>query len=199
MSDPMHSPPVVAARAVCGAKTRGGGTCINHPVTGATRCRMHGGASPAVLAKAAVNRLEAKVRGELKSKGWAPVTDPLTHYADLGGEILAFKDLARERINVLQSWETPEVGMLAEDTRAAVQVYERALDRADKILASMLRLGLDAEALRQGRERPSREQADQVVGAFRKVTDGLGLTVDQQALLPGLFAAAMSELTEAGR
>ena len=29
----------------CGAKTRSGGHCMNHPVTGKKRCRMHGGTS----------------------------------------------------------------------------------------------------------------------------------------------------------
>ena len=29
----------------CGAKTRNGGKCRNHPVDGAKRCRMHGGKS----------------------------------------------------------------------------------------------------------------------------------------------------------
>ena len=28
----------------CGAKTRSGAPCRNHPVTGKRRCRMHGGA-----------------------------------------------------------------------------------------------------------------------------------------------------------
>lgn len=30
---------------VCGAKTRSGGRCKNHPVAGKKRCRMHGGTS----------------------------------------------------------------------------------------------------------------------------------------------------------
>lgn len=31
---------------ICGAKTRSGGKCKNAPVTGAKRCRMHGGKTP---------------------------------------------------------------------------------------------------------------------------------------------------------
>lgn len=30
----------------CGAKTRTGGRCKNHPIAGKSRCRMHGGLSP---------------------------------------------------------------------------------------------------------------------------------------------------------
>jgi hypothetical protein len=28
----------------CGARTRGGGPCRNHPIRGRPRCRLHGGA-----------------------------------------------------------------------------------------------------------------------------------------------------------
>jgi hypothetical protein len=33
-------------RQLCGAKTRGGGTCRKPPLAGRTRCRLHGGATP---------------------------------------------------------------------------------------------------------------------------------------------------------
>lgn len=200
----MRSPDQPEAHAICGAKTRNGGTCKSYPVAGAKRCRMHGSSGPVARTAAAVNVLQAKLRGELNQRGWEPITDPVAEYALIGGEVVALKDMARERINDLEGqWENPSNGIMAEDTKAAVQFYERALDRAERTISRMVGHGLDfaalAAALQLARERPSREQAEQVVAAFRKVTDGLSLTSEQQALLPDLFGAAMVELTEATR
>jgi len=46
--NPMHTPQPHAR--ACGAKTRSSEPCRNLPVTGATRCRMHGGATPSGIA-----------------------------------------------------------------------------------------------------------------------------------------------------
>lgn len=54
MTDPVQNGQNDQPRAYCGAKTRNGGTCKSAPIQGATRCRMHGGASP--RAKAAAER-----------------------------------------------------------------------------------------------------------------------------------------------
>jgi hypothetical protein len=143
---------------------------------------MHGSGTPQARAKAAANVLQAKINGELQQRGWEPVTDPISHYADLGGEALAFKDLAREQVNVLQDWALTighfqrddddgdsQFMAMAEQAKAVVAVYERALDRCDKILGSMLRIGLTAEALRQTRERPSREQSEALIAAMDRL------------------------------
>jgi len=39
----MRSDTLAQSHAVCGAKTKSGGTCKSKPVTGRNRCRMHGG------------------------------------------------------------------------------------------------------------------------------------------------------------
>lgn len=41
---PMHGFESPEELQTCGAKTRSGAPCRNHPVTGKRRCRMHGGA-----------------------------------------------------------------------------------------------------------------------------------------------------------
>lgn len=41
---PMHGFDSLEDPQTCGAKTRSGAPCRNHPVTGKRRCRMHGGA-----------------------------------------------------------------------------------------------------------------------------------------------------------
>lgn len=177
-------------RVTCKATSRRSGErCKKAPEPGQDVCRMHGGATPTARAAGAARLLEARIQGEIRRHGWQPVTDPLTHYADLGGEVLAFKDLAREQVNALQDWALTIGGWdgdegfqaQAEQAKAVVTVYERALDRADKILAQMLRLGLDAEALRQNRERPTREQATQLVAILARVLADPRVTVAEGA------------------
>lgn len=185
-------------RRFCGRPTRqregncerpaGWGT--DHPGDGP--CKLHGGSLPVVRAKAKERILEAEVRGELTQRGWGQVTDPLGAFADLAGEILAFKELCREQINALSVWVGFDKDEM-EYARALVVVYERALDRSAKTLVDMLRLGLDAQALRQAKERPTREQAE----AFSRILDhllaDLALTDDQRARVPAALAAAISK------
>jgi hypothetical protein len=172
----------------CTARKSNGEPCSQRPIRGGTVCYTHGGSTPQVRAAANVRLLQAKVRGELVQRGWDPVSDPLQAYADLAGEVWAFKELCRERLEDLSRWETPEA-FGKDETKAAVQVYERALERAQKTLHDMLRLGLDAEALRQSRERPTREQAEQLVMVLTGVLDDLGLSPEQRARVPQVIAA----------
>lgn len=155
-------------------------------------CWTHGGATGQAKAKAKERLLEAEVRGELTQRGWGQVTDPLGAFADLAGEILAFKELCREQINALSVWVGFDKDEM-EYARALVVVYERALDRSAKTLVDMLRLGLDAQALKQAKERPTREQAE----AFSRILDhllaDLALTDDQRARVPAALAAAISK------
>jgi len=152
-------------------------SCGNNAIPGGTVCRVHGGEAPAVKDAAARRLLQAKLNNQLATMGWEPVTDPVAAYADLAGEVLAFRDLARAKLNELEgNWSYLDVRMV-EDARALVGVYERALDRCDKILASTLKLGLDAESLRQGRERPTREQAERLIDVMGKVLADPRVTV----------------------
>lgn len=156
-------------------------------------CDMHGGKSPGARATAARNKLEAKVAGELAHRDIEPVLDPLHEFALATGETLAWRDLCREHVNRLNTWTVSNELTGVDEVRALVQVYERAMDRASRDLERMLRLGLDAQALRQAKERPTREQAE----AFSRILDHLlaelGLSDDQRARVPAALAAAISK------
>lgn len=170
--------------------SRTGEQCQKQPMKGATVCRNHGGATPQVRQAAARRLLEARVNGDLAQRGWEPVTDPLTAYADLAGEVWALKELCREKLAEVTAWDyRNEKG--DEDSRAAVQVYERSLDRCEKQLASMLRLGLDAAALRQSKERPSREQAQVFAEALQHAVLVAGLDAGQQQRLTSALLARL--------
>lgn len=131
----------------CTAKTKAsGGTerCTQPRIHGATVCRMHGGAARQVKAAAARRLAETKVRKALDEVGVREVTNPLEELRALTGEVVAWKDALANHVAALEDRYrfTDEKG--AEQLRAEVALYERALDRAGKILETWARLGLDA-------------------------------------------------------
>lgn len=182
-----------ATPAICGARTRSGKPCRQHPIRGGTRCRMHGGATPRALVAANRRVLETRIQGELEARGWDPVTDPVAAYADLAGETWQWKEIARERIAELDQLTTVNQVTGVDETRALVQVYERALDRAQRSLTDMLRIGLTAEHLRQARERPTLDQAQTFQRVLDRLLEQLQLTDVQRALVPQALAAALAQ------
>ena len=60
MSNPAQGSGEPQSHATCGAKTRDGDPCRNPPMSGATRCRMHGGATPRGRAAAERRLAEAE-------------------------------------------------------------------------------------------------------------------------------------------
>jgi hypothetical protein len=178
----MSSSAIPSAQNRCGARTRDGGSCTQWPVKGTTRCKMHGGLAPRVQAKTRAMQLRARIDGELQALGWKPVTDPIPRYAELAGETLAFKDLARERINELESWEHDGTFETL-DIHAAGKVYQLALEQSERILGRMSSLGLTAEILREAlhleAERPTREQVATLTTVLDKVLADPRVSVDR--------------------
>lgn len=182
-----------ATPAICGAKTRSGKPCQQHPIRGGTRCRMHGGSAPRALAAANRRTLEARIQGELAKREIEPIADPVAAYADLVGETWAFKELAREKIAELRAWTIVNVITGTDEAAAILQVYERALERAQRSLADMLRIGLTAEHLRQARERPTLDQAKAFQRVLDHILEQLQLTDTQRTLVPQALATALTQ------
>jgi hypothetical protein len=143
-------------------------------------------------------QLRSRINGELQARGWEPVIDPIPRYADLAGETLAFKDLARERINELGSWEQAnEFDGL--DIHAAVKVYQWALEQSGRILGRMSSLGLTAEILHEAlhvqAERPTREQVETLTVVLDKVLADPRVSVEsvvaRQVVLDAMVAAGI--------
>jgi hypothetical protein len=189
---------IASAKNRCGARTRDGGSCTQWPVKGTTRCKMHGGLAPRLQAKVRAMQLRARINDELQALGWKPVTDPIARYAELAGETLAFKDLARERINELGSWEHAN-GFDSLDIHAAVKVYQWALEQSERILGRMSSLGLTAEilrdALRLEAERPTREQVATLTAVLDVVLSDPRVSVDpavaRRVVLDAMVAAGI--------
>lgn len=69
MSNPAQGSGEPQSRALCGAKTRDGDPCRNPPMSGATRCRMHGGATPRGRAAAERRLAEAEAARHVTAFG----------------------------------------------------------------------------------------------------------------------------------
>lgn len=195
-NNPMPPAPTTephATPAICGAKTRSGEPCRQRPIRGGTRCRMHGGSTPRALAKANRRVIEARIQGELEARGWEALADPVAAYADLAGEIWQWKEIARAHIADLQTWATVNIVTGVDEVSALVQIYERALERAQRSLADMLRIGLTAEHLRQARERPTLDQAQAFQRVLDQLLEQLQLTDAQRALVPQALATALTQ------
>ena len=187
----------MAAKPRCGRANRSeSGVCgqpagWGTPHPGSGPCKLHGGSLAGSVAKHKRRLLEIKVQGELVASGWDPVLDPLSVFADTVGEVVAFKEICRGQVNRLLSWTENNTITGVDEVRAIITVYERALDRASKSLIDMLRLGLDAQALRQAKERPTREQAQTFSRILDRVLDSLLLTEEQRASVPAALAEAI--------
>src|SRR5258708_4034984 len=119
--------------------------CRYPPAEGATVCRWHGGNAPQVRAAAQRRVAEAKAQKvmaeELLKLNIQPLGDPLTALQQLGGEILAWKNLAAARVAKLRDMGySNEYG---EQIKAEVVIFERAMDRCAAVLASIARLNID--------------------------------------------------------
>lgn len=131
----------------CGGKLHGrDGTCTlpagwgtDHKGFG--RCRKHLGNAPTVAKAAKTEQLEHELRTELARFDVVPVENPLVELQKLGGEVLAWKEAIGRKVNELtQIRYKTEHG---EQLRAEVALYERAVDRLERVLVSLARLDID--------------------------------------------------------
>ena len=124
-----------------------GEPCKRYAIEGGAVCPSHGGASPAVRARAQQRVIETRLNGELVRRGWDPVTDPVAWYQDVAGEVKAFLELCREAVADLRSVDYTDVTG-TENVRAVLALYERSLDRAQRTADQMVSRGIEAKAAR---------------------------------------------------
>lgn len=162
------------------SKASEGGQCGAFAMRGQEVCRFHGGATK--KAKAAANRriAEAEVADETRRAlavlDVTPVENPLSALSEVAGQILAWKDRLSFRVNALNERIRYEDDKGAEQLRAEVALYERALDRSVNVLATIGRLNIDERLAAI-----SEKQADAVIAAIEAALAHAGVTGDRAA------------------
>lgn len=174
----------------CGAKTRSGGTCRRWPLAGASRCRLHGGASPQSKAAAKRRLVEADARAALAYEGIKPVDDPVLELSRLANEIVGMKQALAARVNALDSPVfTDAFGN--ENIRAEVKLFNESLDRCVKVLSLLGQYDLDARLVRV---------TEDTGALFRLVIEGvlsgLALSPEQSAMVPELMSTHLRLASE---
>lgn len=179
----------------CGARKRQGeGTCTqtagwgtDHVGFGA--CKLHGGSTGTQVVAAERQRVETEARRLLADLGQAePVTDPLAALMQLAGEQLALKDAARTLVEGLDDirYESRTGG---EQLRAEVTLYERSLDRSARILAELLRLGVEERHVRL-----AEAQGALVVAAIVGAMQDIGMGAEETERMRAAVAVRLRAL-----
>lgn len=159
----------------CTARRTDGEPCGNRPLKGQTVCKFHGGAAPQAKAAAARRRVEADARQVLAELGVSPVGDPLEALLKLAGQVLAWQAATAALVNQLDGIRYRGANG-AEQLRAEVALYERAMDRAVSVLSAIARLNIDERLVAV-----TEKQADAMVGAVNAALAAAGVDGDQAA------------------
>ena len=158
-----------------GRKKQGEGTCTQPAGWGTDHlgvgsCKLHGGCTPNQVAGAVRRLAETGARALLAELHVAPVEDPLQALLKIAGQVLAWQEATASLVNELEEVRY-EGATGAEQLRAEVALYERAMDRAVAVLSAIARLNIE-ERLARVTER----QADAVIDAIDAALATAGVT-----------------------
>jgi hypothetical protein len=164
--------------------------CRNAPILGGTVCHKHGGAAPQVRNAARRRLVTSEAAALVAQYEHRPLESPEEALLTIGAETVAIVGALRARVAELDTLTvTDRTG--AENVAAVLGAYERALDRAGRLLVSINRLNLDE------RQRTVRsEQVAILAGILRRAVydprTGLDYEAGQEVL-----AAFMDEWRQA--
>ncbi len=157
---------------------------------GQQRCRMHGGRTPAHMAAAKRRLAEQKALRAVEREGIAPLGDPVEQLRALAAEAVGLKDFFHSRLAALE--ELRYQGNTGEQLRSEVALYERALDRSQRFLHDLARLGLDERQVRV-----NEATAAVFLGVISRGLAGAGLPDELQVAARASIAQEL-RLIEAG-
>jgi hypothetical protein len=140
-STPDNTPNPSKATRCAARRSRDGQPCRRWAIPGLRVCASHGGSAPQARAAAARRVAEAKAAAVLNTWSSEPVADPLGELQRLAGEVVGWKNLLAGRVAELTQMRYE--GRAGEQLRAEVALFERALDRCERVLSSMARLNID--------------------------------------------------------
>lgn len=199
-ADPRFAPgQVVEGRLICGAKNKKGEPCGLGPVPGATRCGRHGGKAPQVKAAAERRLAEQEAKDHMvkavRTLGLPVDIDPGKALLDEIHWTAGHVAWLREKVQELQSedlvWGREKhedgvgpqgiVDVTTEKAGPSVlyELYLKERDHLAKVCALALRAGIE-----ERRVKLAENQGALVADVIRRILAALGLTPEQQALVP---------------
>ena len=112
-------------------------------------CPTHGGRAPQVRQAAHLRLVQQRAQAVLDREQIVPVSDPVAALQELAGQVLQLRDYFGARLAELSddAWVSRS-RMGVEQVNAWVSAFERAQDRAARLLTDLARLGLDERAVR---------------------------------------------------
>lgn len=176
--------PIEEPREFCGhPRVTDGKPCRRRPVTGGVVCPVHGGEVGATKRAAADRRNRAEVQRrmerQLLKEGYPTIDSAIDELEKIAAEAIVFKNICQQRINELleRNEKFGYEGRAGEQLRSEVAVYERALDRCNKVLVDHVRLGIA-----ERKQKLDEQQAVLLVGVIKAILNQLDLTRDQKKL-----------------
>ena len=185
--DNRHPPgPWVTNLSGCYARKRGTEKqCGAPPIRGTHVCKVHGGMAPQVRERGQERIAQARAASFLSTQDYGPVDDPLGELLKLADEAIVAKDYFKSQIESLRYQ-----GNTGEQLRAEVALWERAMDRCDKILSNIVRLGIQECVTRV-------KEAEMVLlgQALDRILDRLQLTPAQRAMSEAIVVEELEAIS----
>lgn len=176
----------------CKAHRSNGEPCKRPPIRGGTVCASHGGRAPAVRAAAGRRLAEQEATREVAlltdAQGPLSLPDVYREMLTTAGTAVAWQRVLRERVESLDGFSSTS-GMGAEQVRADVILFERAMDRTAKVLELIARLDLDARIAQI-----SEVQGEQVARVLRSALDTGNLSREQHSVVTSALAVELRKL-----
>jgi len=159
----------------CEAKTRSGTACLKPAGYGTDhvgygRCKFHGGSTP-TQRRGVVGQIVDDRARTLFGQSYTPkpVTNPLAVFEQLSGKVTSWMEVLERLVAELD--RPGYAALTGEQIRAEVQLFERALDRCNTVLATHARLNIDERLARV-----SEAQAAMILGALDAGLAAIGVT-----------------------
>lgn len=181
----------------CKATNRAGEQCGRPPMRGGRVCASHGGKSPRVLAAAQRNLAEAEAIREVTrlsdARGPLSLSEVYREMLRTAGLAVAWRDVLEAKVSSLEDYAGVN-GLGAEQVRADVALFERALDRTAKVLELIARLDLDSRLTNMGED-----LGRQVVAMIRRAVADVDFTPEQEARFNAAIARELRAASEQDR
>ncbi|WP_327724430.1 hypothetical protein [Streptomyces europaeiscabiei] len=118
--------------------------------------------------------METEARAVLAELGVPAVGDPLEALLKLAGQVLAWQSATAALVNGLEDGIRYRGANGAEQLRAEISLYERAMDRAVAVLSAIARLNIDERLVAV-----TEKQADAMVNAINAALEAAGVDAEQ--------------------